>query len=556
MSWPDSGSRGCPACGSQRLKAAFSAGPRFLRCRDCASMFDPYPPGPDQLREIYSGEDYFVKEGDGGGSTLRGYPKDYVANRRNVEGKFGEALGHLERYVSQGLLLDVGSGPGFLLTVARDRGWEPIGVDLNEWAVGYGRTELGLDIRLGQLGALDFDESSFTAVTMMDLIEHLPDPEPVVAEAARIVMPGGALAILTPDAGSRVSKLLGARWPEVRRPGEHAVLFSVAGLTRLLARHGFVACGWHSIGKKASLSTLISDVSPVAPSWMGRVGGLMAGSTLGERELEFDPRTKFCLYARRLPKGGTPGAHAPARVRKHPDDLSSVEGAILEELEHLAAAERYGDWLFNEFAGFVRGSVAEVGAGTGTFSRRILDAGAQRLLAIEPEPGCAELLESRFGDDERVMISSDELPHAPSLTPADFDLVVCQNVLEHIGDDSAAVATMARALAPGGRLALIVPARPSLYGPLDEAYGHWRRYTKAGIRDLMSDAGLEVENLHPLNALGIPAWWAKNRRPGARVGRGSLSVFELVLPAWRPIEQAVAPPVGLTLVCVARQTGG
>jgi SAM-dependent methyltransferase len=136
---------------------------------------------------------------------------------------------------------------------------------------------------------------------------------------------------------------------------------------------------------------------------------------------------------------------------------------------------------------------------------------------------------------------------------APYDLVVCQNVLEHIHDDAAAIADMAGALAPGGHLALVVPAGPRLFGPLDDAYGHWRRYTTPEVRRLVEAGGLEVEELHHLNALGVVPWWLKNRRPGARVGSSSLKAYEALVGAWRPLEERLRPPVGLSVVCVARR---
>jgi hypothetical protein len=108
------------------------------------------------------------------------------------------------------------------------------------------------------------------------------------------------LAILTPDAGSPVSRLLGSRWPEVKRVPEHLVLFSVKGLKDLLARHGYEFLGWHSIGKRSSLATLLADVSPIAPGLGKRLQGRLArGGRVGSWEFELDPRTKFCLYARK-----------------------------------------------------------------------------------------------------------------------------------------------------------------------------------------------------------------------------------------------------------------
>ena len=389
---------------------------------------------------------------------------------------------------------------------------------------------------------------------MLDVIEHVPDGDGLIAEAARVVRPGGALAILTPDAGSPISRALGRRWPEVRRPGEHSVLYSVHGLAALLRRHGFAAAGWHSIGKTASLATLVADAGSAAPRLAKRVRAGLERTPAGGHVVEFDPRTKFCLYARRLPGARRPPTHSPARIPRRPQRLAEVEGAIVEELESLAAAEGFCDWMFDQFADQVRGRVAEVGAGIGTFSERILARSPESMLLIEPAPECVGRLERRFGGDDRVATATETLPGAPSLADGSgFDLIVCQNVLEHVGDDAGALRAMAAALRPGGHLALVVPAGPALFGPLDDAYGHWRRYEDGELAELIAESGLAVEELRHLNALGIPGWRTKNARPGARIGPGSLRVYETLLRGWRPLEDRLRFRRGLSLFCLARR---
>ena len=102
-------------------------------------------------------------------------------------------------------------------------------MDLNPWAARYGREQLGVEMREQSLEAAAFSAESFEAMTMLDLIEHVLDPDALVAEAARITVPGGALAVLTPHAGSLVSRAMRARWPEALRAPEHVTLFSAAG---------------------------------------------------------------------------------------------------------------------------------------------------------------------------------------------------------------------------------------------------------------------------------------------------------------------------------------
>jgi SAM-dependent methyltransferase len=230
-------------------------------------------------------------------------------------------------------------------------------------------------------------------------------------------------------------------------------------------------------------------------------------------------------------------------------------GDDLWDLRNLAAAKRLCDFTVDQFPANVGTSAVEVGAGIGTFSQRLLDKGVDDLLLIEPETACIGELEQRFAGDSRVRISAELLPEAASLAarPASFDFALSQNVFEHIEDDHAAVAAMARGLKPGGVLMALVPAHPRLYGPLDRAYGHYRRYTPERLRSVVESAGLEVERLYRFNALGILGWWAKNRAGAGGIGSSPLRVYEALLAAWRPIEERIDVPVGLSLIVHARR---
>jgi SAM-dependent methyltransferase len=544
----------CPACESPRSRCAMTIrGFRFRRCSRCRSLWVEEPPAPERAAEMYGDRAYFANPefGSSAADGLCGY-KDYVADREHIEAKFRDVLAYVERFVAPGRMLDVGAGPGFLLAVAAEQGWRPEGLEPNPWAAAYARDELGVDVREATLADAAYPDDAFQAVTMMDVLEHVAEPADLVAEAARITATGGVLAILTPDAGSPASRALGRRWPEVQRVPEHVVLFSVRGLAVLVERNGYEALGWHWIGKRSSLRTLVADVSPVAPGPARLARRALETSALGEVTLELDPRTKFCLYARRAaatdrrPRAGVP------RLPKHPGD--SAEDAILEELRSLARARRLCDWMFEELDG-AGGEVVEVGAGIGTFSERVLAAGAERLVAVEPDARCAEFLERRFADDTRVRVVREAVPGARSLVElvGGCDLVVCQNVLEHIDDDAAAVADMAAALRPGGRLALLVPAHPRLFGALDLRYGHRRRYTRDRLARLLEQAGLEIVELRPFNLAGVAGWWTKNLRGRPRIGPASLRLYDALVPLLRALERGLGPPTGLSLIAKARR---
>ena len=227
----------------------------------------------------------------------------------------------------------------------------------------------------------------------------------------------------------------------------------------------------------------------------------------------------------------------------------------LWDLHNLAEARRLVAWTSENVLKHVHGAVAEVGAGIGTYSARMLERGVDPLLLFEPDEACLGVLHSQFGDDRRVTVTDEQLPGAPTLLAhsGKLDAVVSQNVIEHIEDDAGAVRAMADALRPGGVLSLQVPAHPRLFGALDRVYGHYRRYTRESLTAVMESAGLEVIEVRPFNTLGILGWLANRNRSEPRVSGPALKVFEALVVGWRPIEDRLRPRWGLSLIAHARR---
>ncbi len=89
--------------------------------------------------------------------------------------------------------------------------------------------------------------------------------------------------------------------------------------------------------------------------------------------------------------------------------------------------------------------------------------------------------------------------------PEPFDVVCAFEVLEHLEDDAAALANWKRHIGPGGWLLLSVPAGRNRFGPADAKAGHFRRYDRTDLADLVARAGyVEVEIL----SYGFPLGYA------------------------------------------------
>jgi len=92
-------------------------------------------------------------------------------------------------------LLDVACGPGILAGVADERGVRTVGVDFSSEMIGLARTlHPALSFAIGDAEALDFPDETFDAVVINFGLLHLSRPDAAVAEAARVLRPGGRLA--------------------------------------------------------------------------------------------------------------------------------------------------------------------------------------------------------------------------------------------------------------------------------------------------------------------------------------------------------------------------
>jgi SAM-dependent methyltransferase len=129
--------------------------------------------------------------------------------------------------------------------------------------------------------------------------------------------------------------------------------------------------------------------------------------------------------------------------------------------------------------------VLNAGAGSGSFSRK-LDAQGFEVTSVDASPAAVELLSELPGQSALADVT--DLPFRDRT----FDAVVLGEVLEHVQDDRAGLAEVARVLEPTGLLALSVPANPARFGPSDKWAGHVRRYSREALVETCEASGFRV----------------------------------------------------------------
>ncbi len=140
--------------------------------------------------------------------------------------------------------------------------------------------------------------------------------------------------------------------------------------------------------------------------------------------------------------------------------------------------------------------------------------------------------------------------------PGSYDTVVLLNVLEHIPDDHQALGDIYESLAPGGKMILWVPAFEALYSKFDQRIGHYRRYRRNELLDLVHNVGFGQSTARYANLPGFFAWWLVVRvlRRSPTAGRLASIYDRFFIPVIRRVERVVRPPIGQSLLVIAQRS--
>lgn len=206
-------------------------------------------PSPMDTTSVY-GKEYFT-----GGEGGFGYV-DYDADKAAMKSAFIEYLTIMQESLgSTGKLLDVGAASGYFLDLARGRGWDVEGIEISSYGAELGRKK-GIPMHTGTLLSYPTKPESFDAVSMLDVIEHVQDPEIEIRKAASLLKVGGVLIINTPDTGSFIARILGTKWHQYIPP-EHIAMFNSKNLCEIISRNGFIVEKVTCIGKEFTIQYVL-----------------------------------------------------------------------------------------------------------------------------------------------------------------------------------------------------------------------------------------------------------------------------------------------------------
>jgi SAM-dependent methyltransferase len=238
----------------------------------------------------------------------------------------------------------------------------------------------------------------------------------------------------------------------------------------------------------------------------------------------------------------------PQRFGADRDAVSSVA---------MAGATNYFRWQLEAMSSHISSRVLEIGCGVGEFTRVLL--GRECVVSVDIDSEMIESLRrSLVGHPEWHGLVADVTQDAFPEQVAAYRCtsVTALNVVEHIDDDLRALRAIHKILPRSGKAAVLVPAHSWLYGPMDEAAGHYRRYTKEEITYKMAEAGFEIDRALYFNMIGAVGWYVNYRLLRiTKAKRGTTAQIRLfdkyVVPIARNLERIGPPPFGMSVICLA-----
>lgn len=257
----------CDICGGKSAKALFPIADRsyarrytekslsgavripdfeIVRCADCGHVYVAPPPEEPFLKVFYT---YYLD---------REFNTDFYKDHFNVDYEnfeFSRKMKARCKKIKLAMagrddlrLCDVGCGTGIFLHIAKMSGFSVQGVDVNRKLADFARENFAVDVFCGTLEEAGFSENFFDAVTMWDMLEHVPSPSRLLKEANRILKKGGLVAIETPNIDSLLHRsscfFYYASLRRWTKPIEiynvhHLHYFSPSTIKRCLSSNGF-----------------------------------------------------------------------------------------------------------------------------------------------------------------------------------------------------------------------------------------------------------------------------------------------------------------------------
>lgn len=216
----------------------------------------------------------------------------------------------------------------------------------------------------------------------------------------------------------------------------------------------------------------------------------------------------------------------------------------------MSFAKNYHNWIYENIESKLGDKIAEIGSGVGNFTEFLLRNDNAKVDAYEP---CAKMHDnSKFLKNPRVHCINSNFELVTKSSADKYDSVIFINVLEHIQNDFEALNKAHRIIRRSGQLVIFVPALQFLYSDFDRSIGHYRRYQRSKLIELVQNAGFKILSCKYFDSLGIIPWFLFMKLMGCGLSTQNTYAYDrFVVPWLKIVEKTFTPPIGKNLLLTA-----
>lgn len=235
------------------------------------------------------------------------------------------------------------------------------------------------------------------------------------------------------------------------------------------------------------------------------------------------------------------------------DDIYNDDQYGSNILNDLQDATRFNRWMGDTLRPFLGDRVLEIGAGIGNLTSQFIP--RELYVASDINPVYLDYLRSYAIGKPYLHVMEINANNENDFESLEnqFDTAIMVNVLEHVPDEQLALKNLYKVLELGGKVVILVPQHPQLYGTLDVALEHRERYTEDGLRSSLTKAGFQVERILDFNRISVPSWWYNAKiLKRTSFSRVQLKVLEIIMPMVKIIDR-FWPWHGISAIGIAKK---
>lgn len=233
-------------------------------------------------------------------------------------------------------------------------------------------------------------------------------------------------------------------------------------------------------------------------------------------------------------------------------EIKEIDQEGLEILSVIEKADRFNQWMYQTIAPHCKGRILEIGSGIGNISSFFIRDNKEIVLSDLRDNYC-DILKRKFKNPVlKIDLAHPDFETVYASLVGTFDTVFALNVVEHIEDDTLAIANCKKLLKDGGVLIILVPAYQSLYNGFDVELEHFRRYTQKTLYALIKKNNFNIKKLFSFNLIGILGWYVSGTLLKKKsIPEGQMGLFNMLVPIFKLVDFLTFRKIGLSVICVA-----